>query len=84
MSEPTERPPASLTPSQERLGAAVVACLTLGLAPWFPPHIVGKLEWVRGGAVGMEPLDWFDLVMHGAPWVWLVVELGLWALRPRG
>lgn len=57
------------------------ASLTLGLTPYLPePHIVGKLRWVAGGAVGMTPVDWFDLAMHGAPWVWLALagalELG--------
>lgn len=59
----------------------VAACLTLGLAPWLPePHLVGKLRWVAGGAVGMTSTDWFDLVMHGAPFVWLLwsaVRLGM-------
>ncbi len=51
----------------------VLASLTLGLAPLAPePHIVGKLRWVLGGASGMGMQDWFDLVMHGAPWVWLI------------
>lgn len=49
------------------------ACLTLGLAPFFPePHIWGKLKWVAGGAVGMQPMDWFDLVFHGLPWLLLL------------
>lgn len=57
---------------------ALLACLTLGLAPFLPePHVVGKLRWVAGGAVGMGPLDWFDLVLHGAPWLWLVVAVGV-------
>jgi rhodanese-related sulfurtransferase len=51
----------------------LMASLTLGLAPWLPePHIVGKLRWVAGGAVGLTGTDWFDLAMHGAPWVWLL------------
>jgi hypothetical protein len=55
---------------------ALIATLTLGLAPFFPePHFFGKVKWVLGGANGMKPMDWFDLVMHGAPWVWLAVEL---------
>lgn len=54
------------------LALPVLACLTLGLAPFVPePHVVGKLRWVAGGAVGMQAIDWFDLFMHGAPWVWL-------------
>lgn len=54
----------------------LVASLTLGLAPFLPePHLWGKLKWVFGGAVGMTPMDWFDLLLHGSPWVWLLVEL---------
>jgi hypothetical protein len=55
---------------------ALLATLTLGLAPFFPePHFFGKVRWVLGGANGMQPMDWFDLFMHGAPWVWLAYEL---------
>ncbi len=55
---------------------AIIATLTLGLAPFVPePHFFGKVKWVLGGANGMKPMDWFDLVMHGAPWVWLVIEI---------
>lgn len=51
----------------------VFLCLTLGLAPYFPePHIWGKLQWVAGGARGMAPIDWFDLVFHGLPWMLLL------------
>lgn len=54
----------------------LLVCLTLGLAPFVPePHIVGKVRWVLGGANGMQPMDWFDLLLHGSPWVWLVTEL---------
>ena len=66
-----------------RLALPALAVLTLGLAPYFPePHLVGKLRWVAGGAVGMRPMDWFDLVLHGAPWLWLLVAV-LAELRPR-
>ncbi len=51
----------------------VVLCLSLGLAPFLPePHIVGKIRWIIGGAKGMGPMDWFDLILHGFPWVLLV------------
>ncbi|TJY37366.1 hypothetical protein [Pontimicrobium aquaticum] len=51
----------------------IIACLTLGLAPFFPePHIVGKIKWIAGGAVGMKPMDWFDVVLHGFPFVLLI------------
>lgn len=50
----------------------LLASLTIGLAPFFPePHVWGKLRWVAGGAVGMQPMDWFDLAMHGLPWLLL-------------
>ncbi len=49
----------------------LIASLTLGLAPWSPPHIIGKVKWLFGGATGMQFMDWFDLVLHGTPWVLL-------------
>ncbi|MDO8368230.1 MAG: hypothetical protein Q7T20_15630 [Saprospiraceae bacterium] len=51
----------------------ILACLLLGLAPFVPePHLLGKLRWVAGGAVGMQAMDWFDLAWHGLPWVLLL------------
>jgi len=51
----------------------ILACLTLGLAPYFPePHLLGKIRWVAGGAEGMMPMDWFDLVFHSLPWIALL------------
>jgi len=48
-------------------------CLTLGLAPFRPePHLLGKLKWLFGGAVGMGLKDWWDLFLHGFPWLLLV------------
>jgi hypothetical protein len=62
---------------QQLYTLAIIACLTLGLAPFFPePHIVGKVRWVLGGAEGMKALDYFDLAMHGAPFLFLLY-LGL-------
>lgn len=50
----------------------LIVSLTLGLAPFVPePHLIGKLRWLIGGAVGMKPIDWFDLVQHGFPFVLL-------------
>lgn len=52
----------------------LAASLTLGLAPFLPePHVWGKLKWVFGGAVGMQPMDWFDLLLHGIPWLLLLL-----------
>lgn len=51
-----------------------MASLTMGLAPFFPePHIWGKLKWIAGGAEGMQMLDWGDALMHGTPWILLLV-----------
>ena len=48
----------------------ILLCLTLGLAPFFPePHIYGKLKWMLGGAEGMTIMDWFDVLLHGLPFV---------------
>lgn len=56
----------------------LMASLTLGLSPFFPePHIVGKLRWILGGANGMELMDWLDFIMHGTPWLLLLVSLVL-------
>ena len=51
----------------------ILGCLTLGLAPFFPePHLFGKIKWIAGGAVGMAPMDWFDVLLHGFPFVLLI------------
>jgi hypothetical protein len=51
----------------------ILLCLTLGLSPFFPePHIVGKLKWLAGGANGMEIQDYFDVLLHGFPFLLLV------------
>ena len=72
-------------------GILILACLTIGLAPYVPePHIWGKLRWVAGGAKGMQAVDWFDLLMHGTPWVLLLrksalsVGRELWAKKAGG
>jgi uncharacterized protein (TIGR01777 family) len=59
-------------PSRPSFWLPLLASLTLGLAPFAPePHLVGKARWVLGGAHGMGTNDWLDMLMHGAPWVWL-------------
>ena len=58
----------------------VVACLTLGLAPFSPPHIVEKLRMLAGGTL-VKPIDWFDLLLHGAPWLLLVVKAAITLVR---
>ncbi len=59
---------------KQRLILALIASLTLGLAPFFPePHLIGKWRWLLGGANGMQPMDWFDLLLHSAPWAALLI-----------
>ena len=51
----------------------ILLCLTLGLAPFSPPHIVEKLQMLMRGKL-VRLIDWFDLFMHSAPWVILVLK----------
>ncbi|MCB9665303.1 MAG: hypothetical protein H6732_14425 [Alphaproteobacteria bacterium] len=61
-----------MSSARDRLTLPLAASLTLGLAPFTPqPHVVEKLRWLAEGGAGMRPLDVFDLVLHGSPWVWL-------------
>ncbi len=58
----------------------VVVCLFLGLAPFVPePHLWEKLKMLSAGTL-VKPLDIFDLLMHGSPFVVLILKL----LRMRG
>jgi hypothetical protein len=54
----------------------IMICLTLGLAPFTPPHIVEKLQMLAKGKL-VKPVDWFDLFFHGIPWVLLVIKAGM-------
>ncbi len=57
------------------LHLAVIAALTLGLAPFFPePHIVEKLRMLMQGTL-VKPMDMADLAMHGLPWLVLLAKL---------
>lgn len=51
----------------------IVACLTVGLAPFAPPHIWEKLRMLFRLQL-VRPIDWLDLLMHGTPWVLLIVK----------
>jgi hypothetical protein len=58
----------------------VLACLTLGLAPFVPePQIWEKLKMLAAGELA-RTIDILDLLMHGAPW--LLLGLKLAAGRP--
>ena len=51
----------------------ILLCLTLGLAPFLPePHIVGKLRWLNSGGNGMTIMDYFDVLLHGFPFILLL------------
>jgi hypothetical protein len=50
-------------------------CLTLGLAPFRPPHLVEKLVMLYQGRLS-RAIDWLDLFLHGAPWVLLLLKVG--------
>ena len=51
----------------------ILACLTLGLAPFAPPHIWEKLQMLAQGRL-VRPIDWFDLLFHAAPWILLLLK----------
>lgn len=65
----------SKSETKKLLVPAIVASLTLGLAPFVPhAHIWKQLKnlWLGRTMTGM---DWFDLFLHGAPWVFLIYVL---------
>lgn len=55
-------------------GLVVVLCLTIGLAPFTPPHVWEKLRMLAGGKL-TRPVDWLDLILHGFPWLLLFAKL---------
>jgi hypothetical protein len=68
----------------------LIGSVTLGLAPFNPPHLLGKIEWILGGnafsgADAMQAQDWFDVLLHGAPWVLLMIAtlLRLFSVRAK-
>lgn len=57
------------------LPVAGLLSLTLGLMPYTPhPHIWKQLKNLWYGHP-MPALDWFDLLLHGAPWLFLIFVL---------
>ena len=62
------------------LSILILAALTLGLAPFLPePHIWEKLKMLAAGDLA-EPIDWFYLALHAAPWLLLIAKLVRMAL----
>jgi len=65
------------------LWIAVFLALTLGLSPFLPePHLVEKLRMLRAGEL-RAPLDIFDLLLHGLPWLLLIAKLLRMAWRAQ-
>ena len=53
----------------------VLAAVFLGLAPFTPePHVWEKLKMLADGTL-TRPIDIFDLLLHSAPFVVLILKL---------
>ncbi|MBE0583912.1 MAG: RND transporter [Desulfofustis sp.] len=60
----------------------VILCLTLGLAPFVPePHLWEKAKMLADGNL-TRPIDIFDLLLHGSPFVLLALRLLSSGTRP--
>jgi hypothetical protein len=60
----------------------VIACLTLGLAPFVPePHIWEKLKMLAAGTL-VRPLDIFDFLLHATPFILAALKLAMMLLAP--
>lgn len=58
------------------------AALLLGLAPFAPePHLVEKVRMLMAGELS-RPIDIFDLLMHSAPIILLLLKVVL-PVRPE-
>lgn len=65
------------------LGLLLVLALTLGMAPFLPePHVWEKLKMLAAGDL-VRPIDIFDLLLHGIPWLLLLAKLGRLAMLGR-
>ena len=61
----------------------LLACLTLGLAPFVPePHIWEKLKMLASGTL-VKPIDIFDLLMHAAPFLIAGLKLAVAGLSAK-
>jgi len=55
----------------------IIACLTLGLAPFMPePHIWEKLKMLAAGTL-VKPIDIFDFLMHATPFIIAALKLAV-------
>ncbi|AFM13891.1 hypothetical protein [Turneriella parva] len=60
------------------IGAVIMALLPFGETP----HLWQKLLLLKDGYLH-QPMDWFDLLLHGGPLVGVAVLLATRALRSR-
>jgi len=61
----------------------LIAALTLGLAPFVPePHVWEKLKMLFAGNLA-RPIDIFDLLLHGLPWLLLGLKLARMSVQGR-
>ena len=67
---------------QMPLGVIIILCVTLGLAPFTPPHVLEKLAMLANGNL-VRPVDWFDLFLHGAPWLFLILKIAALSMKQR-
>lgn len=73
----------------KNIGIFFIGSLTLGLAPFNPPHIWGKLQWIAGGGAfsgenAMGPMDWFDVFLHGTSWILLIAAVIAYVIKLSG
>ena len=61
----------------------ILVCATLGMAPFVPePHVWEKLKMLVMGTL-VKPIDIFDLLFHGLPWL-LAALKGVRELSRKG
>lgn len=66
------------------VSVVLIVALTLGLAPFTPePHLWEKLKLLAAGGL-VRPIDIFDLLMHGLPWLVLLAKLARLSVKGRG
>lgn len=59
--------------SQIPWGLIIIACLSLGLAPFNPPHVWSKFILLIHGELSAG-VDLWDLFFHSVPWLLLVLK----------
>ena len=66
------------------LAPLALVAVVLGLAPFVPePHLWEKLKMLAAGTLS-RPIDIFDLFLHGAPLLLLIVKLARVAKQKGG